>query len=81
MTPSDFTGARVLHMNKDDWIFLSGAMANISDVLPLWHATSAIREPWLNGDGVVGHVAALGLWFAAAMVAIFILLRRRDARA
>ena len=60
---------------------MSGAMADISDVLPLWHATSAIREPWLNGDGVGGHVAALGLWFAVAMAAILILLRRRDARA
>ncbi len=59
---------------------MSGVMADISDVLPLWHATSSIRESWLNGNAVGGHIAALAPWFIAGLVAIAILLRRRDAR-
>jgi ABC-2 type transport system permease protein len=60
---------------------MSDAMRNISDVLPLTHATTAIREAWLSGDAVGGHLLVLGIWFAVAMVAIAVLLRRRDARA
>jgi ABC-2 type transport system permease protein len=59
---------------------MSGPMANISDVLPLWHATSSIREPWLNGSGATDHVLALMPWFVAGLVAVAILLRRRDSR-
>jgi ABC-2 type transport system permease protein len=59
---------------------MSGVMGDISDTLPLWHATSAIRESWLNGDGVGDHVLALAPWIVAGLAAIAILLRRRDIR-
>lgn len=46
---------------------MSGPMRRISDVLPLTHATSAIRDPWLD-DGVIGgHLAALGIWFVVGI--------------
>jgi ABC-2 type transport system permease protein len=60
---------------------MSDAMQRISDVLPLTHATTAIREAWLSGDPVGGHLVALGVWLAVGIVAIAVLLRRRDIRA
>ena len=60
---------------------MSDAMQSISDVLPLTHATTAIREAWLSGDPVSGHLVALGVWLAVGVVAIAVLLRRRNARA
>jgi ABC-2 type transport system permease protein len=60
---------------------MSDAMQNISDLLPLTHATTSIREAWLSGDPIGGNLAALGIWLAIGMVAIALLLRRRDARA
>jgi ABC-2 type transport system permease protein len=59
---------------------MSGAMADISDVLPLWHVTSGIREPWLNGTGVTDHLLAMAPWLIVGLVATAILLRRRGAR-
>jgi ABC-2 type transport system permease protein len=58
---------------------MSDPMRNISDVLPLWHATSGIRESWLSGEGIADHVLALGLWSAVGVAAVMILLGRRDA--
>lgn len=57
---------------------MSDAMARISDVLPLWHATAAIREPWLGTGPVGGHLVALGGWLAAGVVAVGLLLRKRQ---
>jgi ABC-2 type transport system permease protein len=59
---------------------MSDPMRNIADVLPLWHATSGIRESWLSGQGIADHLVALSLWCAVGVAAIAILLRRRDAR-
>ena len=60
---------------------MSDAMQNVSDVLPMTHATTSIREAWLSGDPVGHNLIALGIWFAVGIVAIAVLLRRRDARA
>jgi ABC-2 type transport system permease protein len=57
---------------------MSDPMRNIADVLPLWHATSGIRESWLSGEEIADHVVALGLWCTVGVAAITILLRRRD---
>lgn len=59
---------------------MSDAMGNVSDVLPLWHVTSGLREPWLNGGGVADHLLALGVWLAVGAVAVAVLLRHRDAQ-
>ena len=56
---------------------MSDPMRNVSDVLPLWHATSGIRESWLSGEDVADHVLALGIWSAVGLAAITVLLRRR----
>lgn len=56
---------------------MTDAMARISDLLPLWHVTAAIREPWL-GTGPVGpHLLALAGFAAAGLLAVALLLRRR----
>lgn len=55
---------------------MTGAMVHISDVLPLWHTTAGIREPWLGSGGAGDHIVALGLWAVAAAVAVGWLLRR-----
>lgn len=57
---------------------MSGAMTTVSDVLPLWHVTAAIREPWLDTGAVGGHLLALTAWLAFGLVAVFLLLRRRS---
>lgn len=59
---------------------MSDAMGNISDVLPLWHATTSIREPWLGGDVTGSHLAGLGIWAIVGFVAVAILLRRQRQR-
>jgi ABC-2 type transport system permease protein len=41
---------------------MTGGMRTIADVLPLTHAVSAIRDPWLGTGGVGGHLAALAVW-------------------
>lgn len=56
---------------------LSDTMARISDVLPLWHVTAAIREPWLGTGSGTGHLLALAAWLAIGLVACAVLLRRR----
>jgi ABC-2 type transport system permease protein len=59
---------------------MSGVIGDISDLLPLWHATAAIRESWLSGDSIGDELLALVPWLALGLVTIAILLRRRDAR-
>jgi ABC-2 type transport system permease protein len=57
---------------------LSDSMARVSDLLPLWHVTAAIREPWLGTDSGSGHLLVLAGWLAAGLVAVGLLLRRRS---
>lgn len=56
---------------------MTDAMQNVSDVLPLWHTTAAIREPWIGSGGVGDHLLALGGWLAVGLLAVGLLLRRR----
>lgn len=59
---------------------MTDAMQNISDVLPLPHATAGIRESWLgSGDSAdLGfHALFLGMWLVAALLTIVVLMRRR----
>ncbi|MBA3308741.1 MAG: ABC transporter permease [Nocardioidaceae bacterium] len=58
---------------------MTDAMQRISDVLPLWHTTSAIREPWLGTSGSGDNLLALAGWLAVGLVATALLLRRRSA--
>ncbi|MGH3499488.1 MAG: ABC transporter permease [Nocardioidaceae bacterium] len=58
---------------------MTGAMQQISDVLPLWHTTVAIRQPWLFDAGFGHHhILALTIWLAVGLAAIALLLRRRS---
>jgi ABC-2 type transport system permease protein len=59
---------------------MSDPMRNISDVLPMWHVTSGIREAWLSGSGIGDHLLPLGVWLAVGLAAIAILLRRQHSR-
>ena len=60
---------------------MSEAMRNISDVLPLWHATAGIRQSWLSAADVTEHLAWLAAWLGIGIVAVAaLLLRRRDDR-
>lgn len=52
------------------------AMRAVSNVLPVTHATSAIRDPWLDDGSITPHLAALGAWFVIGLVAVTVLLRR-----
>lgn len=56
---------------------LSDGMALASDLLPLWHVTAAIREPWLGTGSNGGHLLVLTGWLAVGLVAVALLLRRR----
>lgn len=56
---------------------MTDAMQQVSDLLPLWHTTAAIREPWLGTGDVATHVLALLAWLAAGLLAVILLLRRR----
>lgn len=57
---------------------MTDVMADVSDVLPLWHTTAAIRDPWIGAGDALDHVAALALWFVVAAAAV-VALRRRGA--
>ncbi len=56
---------------------MTSAMQSITDVMPLWHATSAIRAPWLGTGDVGDHLLPLVVWFASGIAAVAVLLRRR----
>jgi ABC-2 type transport system permease protein len=57
---------------------MTSAMQSVTDVMPLWHTTAGIREPWLGiGDGGA-HLLPLAAWFAFGVVAVVVLVRRRD---
>lgn len=55
-------------------------MARISDVLPLGHVASAIREPWLGTGSTTGNLLALSIWLGMAAFAVALLLRRHRER-
>lgn len=55
---------------------MSEPMQRIADLLPLTHAVSAIREPWLGTSGIGGHVAALAAWLGVGLVAVTWQIRR-----
>lgn len=55
---------------------MTDPMRRIADLLPLTHATSAIRDPWLDDGSIAPHLAGLGVWFAIGMAGITALLRR-----
>lgn len=57
---------------------MTSTMQSISDVMPLWHTTAGIREPWLGTGGVSDHLLALAAWFGVGAIAIAVLLRRRE---
>lgn len=58
---------------------MPGPMAAVADVLPLTHATAAIREPWLFETAAAGgHLLVLTAWLAVALTAVGLLLRRRS---
>lgn len=57
---------------------LSDGMQTASDVLPLWHVTAAIREPWLGTGSGGSHLLALAVWLVVGVVAVTLLLRRRS---
>jgi ABC-2 type transport system permease protein len=48
---------------------MTGGMRTIADVLPLTHAVSAIRDPWLGTGSVGGHLVALAAWAVAGLAA------------
>jgi len=57
---------------------MSGAMVSVADVLPLTHAISAVRDPWLfEGAATGADLLALGVWLTGALVVVGMLLRRR----
>lgn len=58
---------------------MTPAMQSVTDVMPLWHATAGIREPWLGTGAVDGHLMALTGWLIAGVVAVAVLLHRRAA--
>jgi ABC-2 type transport system permease protein len=55
---------------------MSGAMRRVSDLLPLTHATSAIRDPWLDDGSIVPHLVGLVIWFALGLAAAAASTRR-----
>jgi ABC-2 type transport system permease protein len=56
---------------------MSDPMVRIAEVLPLTHAVTVVRDPWLGlGDGVGGNMAVLAAWLVAGTVAAALLLRR-----
>lgn len=56
---------------------MSDTMGTISDLLPLWHVTAAIREPWLGTSSGSGHLLVLAGWLGVGLLAVFAQLRRR----
>ncbi len=57
---------------------MSDAMARVSDIMPLWHVTAAIREPWLGSGSSGSHLVVLAAWLAAGLVAAALLVRRQN---
>jgi ABC-type polysaccharide/polyol phosphate export permease len=57
---------------------MSDPMRRIADLLPLTHATSAIRDPWLDDGSTVPHLIGLGVWFVIGITAGAALIRRGD---
>jgi len=55
---------------------MSAPMRRIADVLPLTHAISAIRDPWLDDGSIVPHVAVLGVWLVVGLAGTAALIRR-----
>ncbi len=55
---------------------MSDPMRRFSDLLPLTHATSAIRDPWLDDGPIVPHLVALGVWFLIGCAGAAVLIRR-----
>jgi ABC-2 type transport system permease protein len=56
---------------------MSDPMRWLADLLPLTHAVTVVRDPWLGiGDGVGGNLVALAAWLAAGLAAVALLLRR-----
>jgi ABC-2 type transport system permease protein len=56
---------------------MTSVMQDVSDLMPLWHVTSAIRTPWLGDGAVTGNLAALAVWGLGAALCAVLLLRRR----
>ncbi len=56
---------------------MTSTMRDISDVMPLWHTTAVIREPWLGTGAIGAHLVWLAGWCVVGLVAIAVLLRRR----
>lgn len=56
---------------------MTDGMRSVSDLLPLWHATAAIREPWLGTGELADHTLGLGIWLAIGLSACALLLHRR----
>jgi ABC-2 type transport system permease protein len=57
---------------------MSDPMRRIADLLPLTHATSAIRDPWLDDGSIAPHLIGLGVWFVIGITASAALIRRGD---
>jgi len=55
---------------------MSAPMRRIADVLPLTHAISAIRDPWLDDGSLGPHLAVLGVWFVVGLAGTAVLIRR-----
>jgi ABC-2 type transport system permease protein len=55
---------------------MSDPMRRIADVLPLTHAISAIRDPWLDDGPIGGHLGVLGIWLVIGLAGTAILIRR-----
>jgi len=57
---------------------MTSAMQGVTDVMPLWHTTAGIRAPWLGTGEVGSHLVPLAAWFAFGLLAVVVLVRRRD---
>ena len=55
---------------------MNAPMRRIADVLPLTHAISAIRDPWLGAGSIAPHVVVLGVWFVVGLAGTAALIRR-----
>jgi ABC-2 type transport system permease protein len=55
---------------------MSDPMRRVADLLPLTHAVSAVRDPWLGIGGVGDNLAALAAWLVTGLAAVALLLRR-----
>lgn len=55
---------------------MTSVMQSVTDVMPLWHTTAGIRDPWLGTGGSADHLLALVPWMVVGLIAIAVLLRR-----